>query len=452
MKPFNKVLIANRGEIALRIIRALREMDIKSVAIYSEADRSSLHVREADETVCVGPAPASESYLNIQAILSAAKITKAQAVHPGYGFLAENARFSKAVSDAGMTFIGPAPESIKTLGYKSSARALAVKTGIPVTPGSKGCIHKNFEKEAKTIGYPIMIKAAAGGGGKGMRISREPKTLRHEMQMARSEAQAAFGDGSLYFEKYIERPRHIEIQIAADSKGRVAAFPERDCSIQRRHQKLLEESPSPAVNERLRRKLAEAATKLIKASGYTGVGTVEFLLDRKGNFYFMEVNTRLQVEHPVTEAITGMDLVKEQILLAAGVDLSITPENALKINGHAIEHRINAEIPERNFAPSPGRVDEWIVPGGTGVRVDTHIYTGYTLPVYYDSLIAKLIVWGPDRKTALARSARALAEFHVSGISTTINFHRNLENSPEFVSGDVDTGFLERMLERQSAS
>ncbi len=446
MKPFNKVLIANRGEIALRIIRALREMGIKSVAVYSEADRSSLHVREADETVCVGPAPASESYLNMQALLSAAKITGAQAVHPGYGFLAENARFSRAVSDAGMTFIGPTPESTQMLGYKSSARALAVKNGVPVTPGSKGCIHKNFEKEAKTIGYPIMVKAAAGGGGKGMRIARQPQTLRHEVQMARSEAQAAFGDGSLYFEKYVERPRHIEIQIAADSKGHVAAFPERDCSIQRRHQKLLEESPSPAVNKALRRNLAEAATKLIKASSYTGVGTVEFLLDRKGDFYFMEVNTRLQVEHPVTEAVTGVDLVKEQILLAAGKDLSITPEDALKINGHAIEHRINAENPERNFAPSPGRVDEWIVPGGPGVRVDTHIYAGYTLPVYYDSLIAKLIVWGPDRKTALSRSARALSEFHVSGIHTTINFHRNLENSHEFVSGDVDTGFLERML------
>lgn len=446
MKLFSKVLIANRGEIALRVIRTLREMGIKSVAVYSEADRSSLHVREADEAVCLGPAPARESYLSIPAVISAAKLAGAQAVHPGYGFLSENADFSRAVSGAGMTFIGPTPKAIEMLGYKSSARAIAIKNGVPVVPGTKECITRDFEKAAKKIGYPLMIKAAAGGGGKGMRIARDPEKLLHEVKMASSEARAAFGDGSVYFERYVECPRHVEIQIAADSKGNVVAFPERDCSIQRRHQKLLEESPSPAVDQKLRQRLAQSAIKLVKASGYTGVGTVEFLLDKNGDFYFMEVNTRLQVEHPVTEAVTGMDLVREQVLIAAGETLAITPERALRVNGHSIEHRINAEDPDMNFAPAPGTVEEWVLPGGPGVRVDTHVYPGYTLPVYYDSLIAKLIVWAPDRKTALARSARALSEFHVGGVKTTISFHRSLEKSREFAAGDVDTGFLDRLM------
>ncbi|MFH1619255.1 MAG: acetyl-CoA carboxylase biotin carboxylase subunit [bacterium] len=446
MKIFEKVLVANRGEIALRVIRALREMGIPSVAVYSEADRTSLHVREADESVCIGAAAARESYLRIPAVLAAAKMTGSAAIHPGYGFLSENAGFSKAVSEAGMTFIGPGPRAIEMLGYKSSARKIAIKHGVPVTPGTMSCVRKDFKKEAKTVGYPLMIKAAAGGGGKGMRIVRIPSELLHAVEMAGSEALAAFGDASCYFEKYIDRPRHVEIQIAADSRGNIAAFPERDCSIQRRHQKLLEESPSPAVDPALRKRLADAAVRLVKASGYTGVGTVEFLLDREGRFYFMEVNTRLQVEHCVTEMVTGVDLVKEQILIAAGEKLGISAEKALRPNGHAIEHRINAEDPARDFAPSPGKVTEWILPGGPGVRVDTHIYTGYTLPVYYDSLLAKLIVWGPDRKTALARSARALSEFHAGPMPTTISFHRHLEESEEFASGDVDTGFLDRML------
>lgn len=449
MSEFNKVLIANRGEIALRVMRTLKEMDIKSVAVYSEADRNSLHVRAADESVCIGPAPARESYLDISAIIAAAKQTGAQAIHPGYGFLSENAEFSKQVTNNGIVFIGPSPETISMLGYKSTAKALAVKNNVPVVPGSKGIV-TDYKKEAKKIGFPIMIKASAGGGGKGMRLSRSMEDVEQAAKTASAEALAGFGDGSVYMERFVENPRHIEIQIAADSHGNVIAFPERDCSIQRRHQKLIEESPSPAVTPKIRKALAEAAARLVKASGYVGVGTVEFLMDKNGDFYFMEVNTRLQVEHPVTEMVSGVDLVREQIIIAQGGKVSINQTEALKVKCHAIEHRINAEDPNYNFAPCPGTVEEWVLPGGYGVRVDSHIYNGYTIPSYYDSMIAKLIVFGDSRGHALKRSYRALEEFHIKGVDTTKDFHKMLVTNPDFASGNFDTSFLEK-LEKKNA-
>lgn len=448
MSLFKKILIANRGEIAVRVMRTLREMGIKSVAVYSEADRSSMHVREADEAVCIGPGPSRESYLDMQAVLMAAKVTGAEAVHPGYGFLSENAAFSRACAKAGIVFIGPSADSIEQLGHKAMARRIAMKGGVPVTPGTKGCVEKSaWVKEAAAVGYPVMIKAAAGGGGKGIRIVREESQLKHEAEMASSEAQAAFGNGEIYFEKFIDCPRHVEVQFARDSHGNAVAFPERDCSVQRRHQKLIEESPSPAVDKALRARLAEAAVKLAHTAGYVGVGTVEFLMDKDCNFYFMEVNTRLQVEHPVTEYITRTDLVKEQVLIAAGEKISVSPARALQFEGHSIEHRINAEDFSRNFAPTVGRVEEWSVPGGPGVRLDTHIYQGYQLPIYYDSMLAKLIIWAPDRKQAIARSKRALSEFRVSGVSTTVDVHKLVLDHPDFAAGSVDTGFMARMLE-----
>jgi len=444
---FKKVLIANRGEIAVRVIRTLREMGVGSVAVYSEADRSSLHVRLADEAVCIGPAMAKESYLSIPAIISAAKVTGADAIHPGYGFLSENADFSAACRDSGITFIGPSPKSIQQLGHKSEARKMAIKAGVPVTPGTKDCVNKkDCKKEAEKIGFPLMIKAAAGGGGKGIRIVREAGQLEKEMMMASSEAQAAFGNGEVYFEKYIELPRHIEVQFARDMHGNVIAFPERDCSIQRRHQKLVEESPSPAVGKKLREALEDAAVKLAEAANYVGVGTVEFLLTQNGEFYFMEVNTRLQVEHPVTEYITGFDLVREQLLAASGEKLSYTGGHTVPYRGHAIEHRVNAEDFSRNFAPSVGRVEEWLIPGGCGVRVDTHVYAGYNLPIYYDSMLAKLIVWDQTRELAVARSARALKDFQVKGVHTTIDAHQLIVESQDFKAGKTDTGFMERLL------
>ncbi|MDO8806014.1 MAG: acetyl-CoA carboxylase biotin carboxylase subunit [Elusimicrobiota bacterium] len=443
---FKKVLIANRGEIAVRVIRTLRELEVSSVAVYSEADRSSLHVRLADEAVCIGPAMARESYLSIPAIISAAKITGADAIHPGYGFLAENADFSAACRDNGITFIGPSPKSIQQLGHKAEARKMAAKAGIPITPGTKDCVGKDFKKDAEKVGYPLMIKAAAGGGGKGIRIVREAAQLVHEMHMAQSESKAAFGNDEVYFEKYIELPRHIEVQFARDSHGHTIAFPERDCSIQRRHQKLVEESPSPAVNKKLRESLEDAAVKLAEAANYVGVGTVEFLLTQQGEFYFMEVNTRLQVEHPVTECITGFDLVREQLLAASGETLSYTGGHSVPYRGHSIEHRVNAEDFTRNFAPSVGRIEEWLVPGGPGVRVDTHVYASYNLPVYYDSMLAKLIVWAPDRASAVARSRRALADFKVTGVKTTIAAHKLIVESDAFKAGKTDTGFMERLL------
>lgn len=448
MGTLKKVLIANRGEIAIRIIRTLKEMGLKSVAVFSEADRSSLHVREANETVCIGPAPSSESYLNIDAIIAAARITGADAVHPGYGFLSENPGLAAACKKNGIIFIGPGAKSMEMLGHKSTARNLAVKSKIPVTPGTRGCLKKGFKKEADKIGYPVMIKAAAGGGGKGIRIVKDPSSLDQEAKMASAEARAAFKNGDIYLEKYIEKPRHVEIQFARDSGGNAIAFPERDCTLQRRHQKLLEESPSPAVNRETRKKLMEAAVRLAETSGYTGVGTVEFLLDREGNFYFMEVNTRLQVEHPVSEFITATDLVKEQILIASGESISVRQSHISAFRGHAIEHRINAEDPSKNFAPSPGTIKEFVPPGGQWVRLDTHIYQGYVLPFYYDSMLAKLIIWGADRREAVARSARALNEFFIKGVSTTINLHKLLIEDENFVSGDVHTGYMEEFLEK----
>ena len=444
--PFKKVLIANRGEIALRVIRTLREMGIASVAVYAEADRNSLHVRMADEAVCIGASPSSLSYLNIDAIVTAAKITGADAVHPGYGFLSENADFAKAVTQAGMTFIGPTAEAISMLGVKSTAREIALKAGVAVTPGSNGIVGKNYHEVARKIGFPIMIKATLGGGGKGMRACLKEADLDRMMKTAQGEAKANFGDDRVYFEKLVLNPRHIEVQVAADNYGNVVAFAERDCSMQRRHQKLVEESPSPFVDAATRAKLQEAACKVIKTAKYHGVGTVEFLMAPTKEFYFMEVNTRLQVEHPVTEEVCGQDLVKMQIQIAQGEALSITQKEAAVVHCHVIEHRINAEDSEHNFAPCPGTVEEWIPSGGLGVRVDSHVYTGYTIPSYYDSLIAKLIVTAPDRQRLLARSRRCLKEFIVSGIKTTIPFHKKIVNHPDFIAGNMDTGLIERMM------
>lgn len=450
IKPFQKVLIANRGEIALRVIRTLKEMNIRSVAIYSQADRNSLHVRQADEAVCIGPAPSSQSYLNIDAIVTAAKITGADAIHPGYGFLSENADFAQAVTNAGMVFIGPTAQAISMLGVKSTAREIARKAGVAVTPGSDGVVGKNYKAIARNIGFPIMIKAALGGGGKGMRACFKEEDLERMMTTAQGEARANFGDDQMYFEKLVLNPRHIEVQIAADNYGNVVAFAERDCSMQRRHQKLVEESPSPFVDARTRAKLQEAACKLIQAARYHGVGTVEFLMAPTKEFYFMEVNTRLQVEHPVTEEVCGRDLVKLQIQIAQGEKLDITQQQAAQIHCHAIEHRINAEDSEHNFMPCPGTIEEWIPAGGLGVRVDSHMYSGYTIPSYYDSLMAKLIVTAPDRERLLARSRRCLQEFVVGGVKTTIPFHQKIVNQADFVQGNMDTGLIERMMAEEA--
>lgn len=444
--PFQKVLVANRGEIALRIIRTLREMNIRSVAVYSEADRNSLHVRMADEAVCIGDSPSSTSYLNIDALVTAAKLTQADAVHPGYGFLSENAAFAQAITKAGMVFIGPSAKAIELLGVKSAARALARKAGVAVTPGSEGVVGKNYRAVAKKIGFPIMIKATLGGGGKGMRACLKEEDLDVMLQTAQGEARANFGDDRVYFEKLILNPRHIEVQIAADNYGNVVAFTERDCSMQRRHQKLVEESPSPFVDDKTRKRLQEAAVKLIRTANYRGVGTVEFLMAPTKEFYFMEVNTRLQVEHPVTEEVSGVDLVRMQIEIAQGEPLSVSQKKAAQIRCHAIEHRINAEDSTRKFMPCPGTVDEWIPAGGIGVRVDSHMYTGYTIPTYYDSLIAKLIVTAPTRSDLLKRSRRALSEFVVGGIETTIPFHQKILNNKDFCDGNMDTGLIERMM------
>lgn len=446
VKPFQKVLIANRGEIALRVIRTLKEMGIKSVAIYSEADRNSLHVRMADESVCIGAAPSSLSYLNIDAVVTAAKITGADAVHPGYGFLSENADFADAVSKAGITFIGPTAKSISMLGVKSTAREIAIKGGVAITPGSDGVVGKDYKQVARKIGYPIMIKAALGGGGKGMRACFEEKDLDLMMKTAQGEAKANFGDDRVYFEKLVLNPRHIEVQVAADNYGNAVAFAERDCSMQRRHQKLVEESPSPFVTPQVRQKLQEAAVKLVKAAHYHGVGTVEFLMAPNKEFYFMEVNTRLQVEHPVTEEVCGQDLVKLQIEIAQGMPLSITQKEASVVRAHVVEHRINAEDSDKNFTPCPGTIEEWIPSGGLGVRVDSHMYTGYTIPSYYDSLIAKLIVTAPNREELLKRSERALGEFKIAGVKTTIPFHQKILKNEDFAAGNMDTGLIERML------
>ncbi len=442
---FSKILIANRGEIALRIIRACREMSIPTVAIYSEADRNSLHVRFADEAVCVGPARSSDSYLNIPSIIAAAEITDVEAIHPGYGFLAENAHFAEICESCNITFIGPTPETIRLMGDKVQARETMRKIGIPLTPGGKGVVKSQEEAldVAKKIKYPVIIKAAAGGGGKGMRVCHNDVTLTSSFAMAQKEAEANFGNASVYIEKYISDPRHVEFQILADKYGNVVHCGERDCSIQRRHQKLIEEAPSPALTERLRKKMGEVAVKAAKAVNYQGVGTIEFLLDSSGNFYFMEMNTRIQVEHPVTEMVTGMDLVKEQISVAAGKKLKIKQEQ-IEIKGAAIECRINAEDPYNNFMPSPGTIEELNLPGGPGVRVDTHIYPGYVISPYYDSMVAKVISYAPTRLEAIKIMRRALDELYVNPVKTTSALHMEILDHPLFKSGDVSTHFLEK--------
>jgi acetyl-CoA carboxylase biotin carboxylase subunit len=443
---FKKILIANRGEIALRIIRSCRDLGIQTVVAYSEADAESLSVRLADERVCIGPADAALSYRNIPNILSAAEITGAEAIHPGYGFLAENAQFAEACEAAGVKFIGPSPESIALMGDKAQARELMIKHNIPVIPGSTGALKDEQEarETAKRIGYPVIVKAAAGGGGRGMRVVNQEDDLPKALQTAQLEAKTAFGDESVYLEKYFIDPRHIEVQILADKKGNTIALGERDCSIQRRHQKLVEESPSPAVSPELRREMMKVAVDAAKAAKYVNTGTIEFLLDKHQKFYFIEMNTRIQVEHPVTEMVVDMDLIKEQIMVAAGRPLVIKQRD-VKLRGHAIECRINAECPER-FTPSPGTISVYRVPGGPGVRVDSAAYPGCVIPPHYDSLVAKLIVHAETRLEAIARMKRALAEFDIEGIKTTIPLHRRIMDDPGFVKGRVSTGFLERFL------
>jgi len=442
---FKKVLIANRGEIALRIIRACRELGVSTVAVYSEADRESLHVRFADDDVCIGPPPARDSYLKIPQIIAAAEITGADAIHPGYGFLAENADFAEIVGASNIVFIGPTPEQIRKMGDKAEARRLAQAAGVPIVPGTPGPVGDAEEAvgAAREIGFPVIIKAAAGGGGKGMRVAVDEDDFARHFQLARSEALAAFGNDAVYLEKYLERPRHVEIQVFGDHHGRVVHLCERDCSVQRRHQKLIEEAPSPAVTSELRATMGAAAVKLAEQIGYVGAGTMEFLLNGDGTFYFMEMNTRIQVEHPVTEMATEWDLVKEQIRVAAGEPLSL-PEGGISLRGHAMECRVNAEDPARAFQPCPGVVTTFHPPGGPGVRVDTHIYAGYTVPPFYDSLLAKVIVHGKDRTEALARMHQALEGFIIEGVTTTIPFLGRVIRHPAFQAGAVDTRFLER--------
>ncbi len=445
--PIGKLLIANRGEIALRILRTCRELGIATVAVYSTVDRNALHVQLADEAVCVGDAPSSKSYLNIPNILAAATSRGVDAIHPGYGFLAENDRFAEICSDHGITFVGPAPEAIRSMGDKSTAKETMQKVGVPTVPGSKGLLASPQEAAdlAKEMGYPVMIKATAGGGGRGMRLVNAPDELDTLFKAAQGEAEAAFGNAGLYMEKFIDRPRHVEVQVLADQHGNVVHLGERDCSIQRRHQKLLEESPSPALDPQLRIRMGLAAVAAAKSINYEGAGTVEFLLDRQGDFYFMEMNTRIQVEHPVTEMVTGIDLIAEQLRIAGGEPLSCKQED-IQLQGHAIECRINAEDATHNFRPAPGRITGWLPPGGPGVRVDSHVYTGYDIPPFYDSLIGKLIVWGKDRDAALKRMKRALNECAVTGIPTTIDFHLVLLNRDEFLQGDVHTKFVEQEM------
>lgn len=440
-----KVLIANRGEIAVRIIAACREAGLATVAVHSEADRDSLHVRLADESVCIGPPYAKESYLNITAIIAAAEITGADAIHPGYGFLAENAHFAEVVQECGLTWIGPPPAAIRLMGDKAAARKTVAARGVPIVPGSQEPLQSREEavELAQAIGFPVILKASAGGGGKGMRVATDVRELRHAFDTARHEAERAFGVGDVYLEKYLTNPRHIEIQVMADRHGKVAALGERECSIQRRHQKLIEESPSPVVTPELRKAMGDAAIAAAKAVGYEGAGTVEFLF-QDGQFYFMEMNTRIQVEHPVTELVTGVDLVLEQLRVAGGERLGFG--RIVKLSGHAMEFRINAEDPE-TFAPSPGSVSFLALPGGPGVRVDTHLYRGYRIPPYYDSLLAKLIVFGRDRDEVLRRARRALSMFVVEGVKTTIPLHLRILEDADFQAGNLSTRFMERFLQ-----
>jgi acetyl-CoA carboxylase biotin carboxylase subunit len=442
---FKKVLIANRGEIALRVIRACRELGVDTVAVYSEADHESLHVRFADDDVCIGPPLSKLSYLNIPGLIAAAEITGADAIHPGYGFLAESPEFAEACAESNITFIGPTAEQIRLMGDKAAARKMAIELNVPVVPGSKGAIDDPDEalQTAEEIGFPVIIKAAAGGGGKGMRVAVDAEAFGNAFQLARNEALAAFGNAEVYVEKYLAKPRHVEFQIMGDTHGKAMHVGERDCSVQRRHQKLLEEAPSPGVSDELRKRMGDCAVKLAANIGYVGAGTVEFLLDEDGSFFFMEMNTRIQVEHPVTEMATNFDLVKEQMRTVAGEHLSFKLNGGC-LRGHAIECRVNAEDPERDFQPCPGQITAYHPPGGPGIRVDTHIYQGCTVPPYYDSLIAKVIAHGLNREEALARMSQALDSFIVEGVKTTIPFLRAVIHHPEFRDGAVDTKFLER--------
>jgi acetyl-CoA carboxylase biotin carboxylase subunit len=444
---FRKILIANRGEIAVRLMRACREMDIQAVAVFSDADRRSLHVRHADEAYSIGPAPSMESYLRIDRIIDAARRSGSDAIHPGYGFLAENPDFARACQDAGITFIGPPVEAMELMGSKTASRHAAIQAGLPVVPGTDRDIETldEVKRIADEIGYPIMLKAAAGGGGKGMRMVREETELESAYRTARSEAQNAFNDSAVYVEKYVEHPRHVEIQIFGDQYGKLVYLGERECSLQRRHQKVMEECPSPAVNDRLRRRMGETAVRIGKLAGYWNAGTVEFLLDQQGNFYFLEMNTRLQVEHPVTELVTGIDLVKEQIRIAAGQSLAWVQED-VQMRGAAIECRIYAEDPANNFFPSPGLITRLQVPGGPGIRLDSGVYEGWQVPLEYDPLLSKIAVWARDRGEAIARMSRALGEYDIQGIRTNIPFFRRVLEHSDFVAGRLDTGFIDRVL------
>jgi acetyl-CoA carboxylase biotin carboxylase subunit len=445
---FSKILIANRGEIALRILRTCEEMGIPTVAVHSTIDRHALHVQLADEAVCIGEPPSSKSYLNIPNIIAAALTRNATAIHPGYGFLAENARFAEICADHQISFIGPTPEAIRAMGDKSTAKETMQRAGVPTVPGSDGLLLSEREAHAiaRKIGYPVMIKATAGGGGRGMRLVSDESVLFKLFLAAQGEAEAAFGNPGVYMEKFIGRPRHIEFQILADRYGNVIHLGERDCSIQRRHQKLLEEAPSPVLNPELREKMGKAAVMAAQSINYVGAGTVEFLLDQSGAFYFMEMNTRIQVEHPVTEMITGLDLIAEQIRIAQGERLQLTQDQVV-FKGHAIECRINAEDPEHNFRPQPGRISAYLPPGGPGVRMDSHVYTDYEIPPYYDSLIGKLIVWGENRDAAIKRMKRALRECAITGVPTTIGFHQKIMETPAFLEGEVYTNFVEQMMQ-----
>ena len=442
---FRKILIANRGEIAVRIIRACREMGIQSVAVYSEADRDSLHTLLADEAICIGPAPSTKSYLNMEQILAATVAMGAEAIHPGFGFLSENAKFAELCAKCNIAFIGPSAEIIHRMGNKSEARKTMMEAGVPVVPGSKTPVYtvEEARKMAEEIGYPVMIKASSGGGGKGMRISRGPEDFDANFQNAQMESIKGFSDDTMYLERYVERPRHIEFQILADKYGNVVHLGERDCSIQRRHQKVLEESPCAAISPELRKKMGETAIRAAKAVGYENAGTIEFLLDKDKNFYFMEMNTRIQVEHPVTELVSGIDLIKEQIRVAAGEPLSVSQED-IQIKGHAIECRINAENPKKHFMPCPGRITNVHIPGGNGVRVDTHIYNDYKVPANYDSMLMKLIVYDKDRASAIAKMRSALGEVIIEGIETNIDFQYEILENEAFQKGDTDTGFIEK--------
>lgn len=445
---FKKILIANRGEIAVRIIRACREMGIRTVAVYSEADKEALHAKLADEAVCIGPALCGESYLNMEQIISATIVTGAEAIHPGFGFLSENSRFAALCEKCHITFIGPDAETIARLGNKQEARNTMMEAGIPVIPGSQEAVldSENGVRLAQIIGYPVMIKASAGGGGKGLRTAWNSEEFCSCFQTAQREAELAFGDGTMYLERFLEHPRHIEFQILADGQGHVVHLGERDCSIQRNHQKIIEESPSPALSPNLRKRMGEAAVKAARAAGYVNAGTIEFLLDKDGHFYFMEMNTRIQVEHPVTEFVTGLDLVKEQIRIAAGMPLSYTQEE-VRLQGHAIECRINAENPQENFRPSPGTITDLYLPGGKGIRIDSAIYSGCVIPPYYDSMAAKLIVWAENRREAIAKMRSALGEVIIQGVDTNVDYLYEILHHPVFVKGKADVDFIERWKE-----